>query len=131
MACSPSRLIEALDCPVPVQLSRTAKFDSPFLPPKQELLDCVNIAFAEAFYLWPFLDRSHLDPQIHRLYNTQMFGQSKVDWDHLALIYTILALGQRFDPRDSSSQPIMPGKVPEIKGYVQRLECILVSPSMC
>ncbi|KAF7190308.1 hypothetical protein HII31_08639, partial [Pseudocercospora fuligena] len=69
----------------------------PCLPQKHETLSLITTAFSEAFHLWPFIDRTHVDNTIYRLYNTDEFGQEPSDCDDLALLYAVLALGRRFE----------------------------------
>lgn len=68
------------------------------LPPaKDEALKLVEIAFGEAFHLWPFVERSQIETTIYRLYDTNTFGRDFGDKEELGLVYSVLALGQRFD----------------------------------
>lgn len=57
----------------------------------------IDIAFSEAFELWPFVDRCQVERTICRLYTTNSFGTELSDRDDLALVYATLALGSRFD----------------------------------
>ncbi|KAF2216648.1 hypothetical protein CERZMDRAFT_93938 [Cercospora zeae-maydis SCOH1-5] len=89
------KLVEALDNAHAIGESPVTS--SPLIPERVITLRLVELAFSEAFQLWPFVDRAQIDRTLHRLYNTSSFGQEAGDTDELALVYAVLALGQRFD----------------------------------
>lgn len=89
------KLVQALDAQLPIDSFVSSS--NPLLPPKAHLVSWTRIAFAEAFHLWPFVSKSHIEQLIYRMYNTNTFGQDENDRDDLALLYALLALGQRFD----------------------------------
>lgn len=88
------KLVQALDV-LPVDNFRGN--GAPLLPAKAQLIRWIGIAFNEAFPLWPFLSRACIQMIVYRLYSTNTFGQDGNDEDDLALLYALLALGQRFD----------------------------------
>ncbi|KAM3423195.1 hypothetical protein BST61_g645 [Cercospora zeina] len=89
------KLVEALDNAQAIGDSLVTS--SPLRPEKGITMKLVELAFSEAFHLWPFVDRAQIDRTLYRLYNTSVFGQEAGDQDELALVYAVLALGQRFD----------------------------------
>lgn len=89
-------LVQALDAPISVD--NLPVDAAPLLPPKTQLIHWIGVAFKEVLPLFPFVDRSIVQMIIYRLYNTNSFGQNANDKDELALLYALLALGQRFDP---------------------------------
>ncbi|KAK4631330.1 hypothetical protein CLAFUW4_03219 [Fulvia fulva] len=97
------KVVQALDSILPIDSIPINGNAHPLLPIKAELLHWVGIAFSEAFVLWPFIDRRYIDGIVFRLYNTNTFGQDENDHDDLALIYSLLALGMRFDMASTAS----------------------------
>ncbi|CAK3810541.1 fungal-specific transcription factor domain-containing [Lecanosticta acicola] len=91
------KLAQALDCPNSLDLLPMNANGPPLLPAKAMVLRWINIAFSEAFLLWPFVDRPQVERTAFRLYNTNTFGQDENDGDDLALLYALVALGQRVD----------------------------------
>lgn len=91
------KLAQALDSPTPVDSLPINPSGPPLLPAKAMVLRWIGIAFAECFTLWPFVDRSQVERTAFRLYNTSTFGHDENDRDDLALLYALVALGQRFD----------------------------------
>lgn len=57
----------------------------------------INIAFSEAFILWPFIDRDDLNLHAQRLLEEGHSGRNRSDDDHLGLVHAVIALGQRHD----------------------------------
>jgi len=57
----------------------------------------IDIAFSEAFNLWPFIDREDLICHADRLIEQGHSGRSRSDDDHLGLVHAVIALGQRHD----------------------------------
>ena len=91
------KVVQALDSNLPVDTVPVNANGHPLLPLKMELTHLIKIALSEAFNLWSFIDRRHIDGIVFRLYNTNTFGQDENDHDELALIYSLVALGMRFD----------------------------------
>ncbi|GIZ46328.1 hypothetical protein CKM354_000945600 [Cercospora kikuchii] len=92
---SSMKLVQALDNPQAIDDGPVTS--SPLMPEKEITLKLVEVAFSEVFHLWPFVDRAQVDRTLFQLYNTSLFGQEASDEDELALVYAVLALGQRFD----------------------------------
>jgi hypothetical protein len=67
------------------------------LPEKHRLISWVELAFSEALPLWRFVEKSQIEAILRRIYNTSGGGQEESDKDDLALIYALIALGQRFE----------------------------------
>jgi hypothetical protein len=63
----------------------------------------VTIAFAEAFMLWPFIDRQTFDGRVSRLFEQGISGPDRLGDDELSLIHAVIGLGQRHDPSASSN----------------------------
>ncbi|KAI5367728.1 hypothetical protein Slin15195_G028600 [Septoria linicola] len=97
LPCSSMKIVQALDDPQCIDSLGVASTCSPLLPAKQVALRTIEIALNEAFHLWPFIDRAQVERTIYRLYNTNSFGQEMGDKEELALVYAMLALGERFD----------------------------------
>jgi hypothetical protein len=94
---TPVKIIQALDRSQSIDATSASPSNNPYLPPKPDTMRLIDIAFTEPFQLWPFVDRAQIERTIYRLYHTNTFGQEQCDQDDLALVYAILALGQRFD----------------------------------
>lgn len=99
------KIVKALDSSDSVDdLLAGSMNNNALLPPaKGNALRLIEVAFSETFQLWPFLDKAQLERTVYRLYNTNTFGQDVGDKEELGLIYSVLALGQRFD----SSSPVI------------------------
>ncbi|KAK4505531.1 hypothetical protein PRZ48_003494 [Zasmidium cellare] len=89
------KLVQALDAPLAIDTLPVQ--GAPLLPPKTQLIHWIGVAFQEVLTLFPFVDRASVQMVIYRLYGTNTFGQDANDKDELALLYALLALGQRFD----------------------------------
>ncbi|QIW95790.1 hypothetical protein AMS68_001308 [Peltaster fructicola] len=97
-----------LHLPVPVSASLVSVLDhrttisttidyvnnGPFLPERDQIESKVESAFASVFNYWPILAKPFVKDAFNSLYTTKPFGDNKVQWDHLSLLYSILALGQ-------------------------------------
>ncbi|KAF2161373.1 hypothetical protein M409DRAFT_59088 [Zasmidium cellare ATCC 36951] len=89
------KLVQALDAPLSIDTLPVQ--GAPLLPPKTQLIHWIGVAFQEVLTLFPFVDRASVQMVVYRLYGTNTFGQDANDKDELALLYALLALGQRFD----------------------------------
>jgi hypothetical protein len=58
----------------------------------------IDIAFDEAFILFPFIDRKTFKTYVRRLFDSEASDQDGCDNDHIGLLHVIVALGQRHDP---------------------------------
>lgn len=94
---SATKLVKALDQAMPRHYLTDNGMTNTFLPPKADLLRWVDIAFSDAFYLWPFVDRTQLESDVERVFHTHTFGRQGSDRDRLALMYAVLAHGQQCD----------------------------------
>lgn len=57
----------------------------------------VDLAFTQAFTLWPFIDQERLRDRLHWLLDQPRNGRDSVDNDDIALIHAVIAIGQRYD----------------------------------
>ena len=78
----------------------------------------IDLAFDEAFVLWPFIDRHAFEAYAQHIIDRGSFSDEDNNSDHLGLFHAVIALGQRHDPdlighRDSVS------KQPETRGGVR------------
>lgn len=92
---SAAEIVDALDTSAPVeghQMALRANFS--FLP-ESSVRWYVDLAFEQAFVLWPFIDRDALTGYVDRLYAGRAAGDH--DPDSMALLHMVVALGQRHD----------------------------------
>lgn len=101
---SAAKLANALDRAFPSQFANLNTMTPVFLPPTDKLMRWTSIAFAEAFSLWPCIDRQTFEFDVRRLLDQQSY-LTRADQDSLSLIYAVLALGQRFDPVIIETEP--------------------------
>lgn len=66
------------------------------LPPKDNLLQWIDCSLLNCPWLDHIITRPKIERDIERLYTAQDFGKVVGDRDRLALIYAVLALGQRY-----------------------------------
>lgn len=95
---SATKLAKALDRSFPLHYLSLDAMANVSLPSASQVRRWVDIAFTEAFSLWPFIDRQLFDFNMKRLFEQQNFGRARSDRDNLALAFAVLALGQRYDP---------------------------------
>jgi len=92
------KIVYALDTPFPLDDYPIGGSGVPPLPPNEILFTWIQLAFSEALPLWHFVDKAYIERILPRLWSTTtIFGQDENDKDDLALLYAILALGQRFE----------------------------------
>lgn len=94
---SAAKMANALDRSFPIHSLSLHSMTNVCFPFEHQVYRWVDIAFSEAFNLWPFIDRDLFNFQVQRLLRQANFGQGKGDIDHLALIHAVIALGQRYD----------------------------------
>lgn len=58
----------------------------------------IDLAFEQAFCLWPFIDREALNAYVETLFGRETADQASADQDRLSLVHAVIALGQRHDP---------------------------------
>ena len=58
----------------------------------------VQLAFGEAFVLWPFVDRHAFEAYAQHILEHGVSSQDDNNSDHLGLFHAVIALGQRHDP---------------------------------
>lgn len=91
------KLATALDAPLPATyFSRDQVARIAFLP-QARVSYWFDLAFTQAFTLWPFIDQERLRDRLHWLLNQSSSGRASVDTDDLALIHAVIAIGQRHD----------------------------------
>lgn len=92
------KIVHALDTPFSLDDFPSGGSGIPALPPNEVLFSWIELAFSEALPLWHFVDKAYVERIPSRLWSTStVFGQDENDKDDLALLYAILALGQRFE----------------------------------
>ena len=113
--------VDTLESPVPLNLALTSKRRGSLLPPKQDLIRWIDMALSHSLCSWPFLDGPYLFSIIRRLYNTPRFGSTNIDWDGLALLYALIALGQCSDPQyfEVEETLYVPAPKRSTKGYFE------------
>jgi hypothetical protein len=114
-------LIASLDFSFSIQRSSAQLGAGIDLPAEAEVVYLVDIAFREAFILWPFLERSYIDAIITYLFRGRELPQDDTtSRDNLALLQAVLALGQRNDTRNLSARDdnTWAGRNRHVPGYV-------------
>lgn len=91
-------MADALDRSFPIHYLSLDSMHSICMPSEAQIYRWINIAFTEAFTLYPFIDPHLFDFHVKRLLEQKNFGREKGDNDNLGLIHAVIALGQRFDP---------------------------------
>jgi len=89
-------MIDALDASVPVDNLATVSTIN-FLPPEASVLRWIDLAFDQAFVLWPFIDRESLNDHVQRLIRPEASDNTNDSRDSFGLVHAIIALGQRHD----------------------------------
>ena len=117
---SAAKLASALDHSFSLHYLFLDSMTNVFLPSFTKLKRWTNIAFAEAFTLWPFIDREGFHANVMRLFEQPNFGRDEIDRDNLGLIYAVLALGQRYDPEPVEMSDD-PSELGQFGGYVTHL----------
>ena len=92
------KMANALDSSFPVHYLSLDSMASVCFPSEAQVHRWIDIAFTEAFTLWPFIDRQLFNFHVQRLLEQKNFGREKCDSDNLGLIHAVIALGQRYDP---------------------------------
>jgi hypothetical protein len=90
-------MANALDSTFPTHSSSTTSLAKICFSSEASIKRWIDIAFAQAFNLWPFIDCEDLDFHAQRLIEQGHTGQSRSDDDHLGLVHAVIALGQRHD----------------------------------
>jgi hypothetical protein len=93
-----AKMVEALDFQAPFEnLPMVSAADS-FFALGPMIGRWIDIAFDEAFILFPFIDRKMFKTYVRRLFDGEASDQDGCDNDHIGLLHVIVALGQRHDP---------------------------------
>ena len=95
---SAMKMANALDSSFPVHYLSLDSMAYVCFPSEAQVHRWIDIAFTEAFTLWPFIDRQLFNFHVQRLLEQKNFGREKCDGDNLGLIHAVIALGQRYDP---------------------------------
>jgi hypothetical protein len=90
-------MANALDSAFPTHSNSTTSLAKICFSSEASIKRWIDIAFAQAFNLWPFIDREDLDFHAQRLIEQGHTGQGRSDDDHLGLVHAVIALGQRHD----------------------------------
>lgn len=91
---SAKKIVQALDAPFPFDSAPDIGAKAPSLPSGDRLFLWVELAFSEALPLWEFVDKASIYGILNRRLNSTIDENMK---DDLALLYSILALGQRLE----------------------------------
>lgn len=106
-------MTEAMDRTVPQVLNSPSSACQIFSPPGNELLQHINTAFRESFWLRTFLSQSSVENAVGLLYNTGAASDlPPPDVVHVALIYSVAAIGEYLDTRSvvlPSDELVRPG----------------------
>jgi hypothetical protein len=114
-------LINSLDFSFSIQRSSAQLGAGVDLPPEAEVVYLVDVAFREAFILWPFLERGYIDAIITYLFRgRELLQDDMTNRDNLALLQAVLALGQRHDSRSliNRDEGTWVGRNRHVPGYV-------------
>ena len=95
---SAMKMANALDSSFPLHLLSLDSMAYMCFPSEAQVHRWIDIAFTEAFTLWPFIDRQLFNLHVQRLLEQKNFGRENCDVDNLGLIHAVIALGQRYDP---------------------------------
>lgn len=90
-------MANALDSSFPTYSNSSASLANMCFSSEASIKRWIEIAFSQAFSLWPFIDRDDLNFHAQRLIEQGHSGRGKSDDDHLGLIHAVIALGQRHD----------------------------------
>ena len=91
-------LTNALDRPVPELLNSPTTAFHIFSPPRADLMHLIDVAFKEAFWFRPFVDRPYIQGAIDQIYGTNPISTSSYpDNNVIALVYIIAAIGENLD----------------------------------
>lgn len=88
-------IVDALDTTAPVEGHRAVLRAEFSFSPKTSVCRYMDLAFEQAFVLWPFVDREALGVYVDQLYAQQGLEAGSRDPDRLALLHMVVALGQR------------------------------------
>jgi hypothetical protein len=116
-------LIASLDFSFSIQRSSAQLGAGIDLPGEAEVIYLVDVAFREAFILWPFLERGYIDAIITYVFRgRELLQDDTTSRDNLALLQAVLALGQRYDSRNLSTRDdsTWAGRNRHVPGYVIR-----------
>jgi hypothetical protein len=90
-------MADALDSAFPTHSNSTTSLAKICFSSEASIKRWIDIAFAQAFQLWPFIDREDLDFRAQQLIEQGHTGHGRSDDDHLGLVHAVIALGQRHD----------------------------------
>ena len=90
-------MANALDSCIPIRPLPQDVFANLCFLTEAEINRWTNIAFTEAFALWPFIDRPQFDFHVRLLFGRRGNTQVETDRDYLGLVHAVIALGQRHD----------------------------------
>jgi len=68
-----------------------------FFSPAPSIRRWVDLAFSEAFILWPFIDQDSFNDQVRKLIESGGSNENGWDKDRIGLLHAVIALGQRHD----------------------------------
>lgn len=91
------KMANALDSTFPTHSNSTTSLARTFFASEKSVKRWIDIAFSQAFILWPFIDREAFDIHAQRLIEQGHHGRHKSNDDELGLVHAVIALGQRHD----------------------------------
>lgn len=95
---SAMKMANALDSSFPVHHLSLDSMANVCFPSEAQVYRWIDIAFSDAFTLWPFIDRQLFNFHVQRLLEQKNFGHEIGDGENLGLIHAVIALRQRYDP---------------------------------
>jgi hypothetical protein len=90
-------MANALDSAFPTHSNSSTPLAKMCFSSEASIKRWIDIAFSQAFNLWPFIDRDDLNFHAQHLIEQGHSGRGRSDDDHLGLVYAVIALGQRHD----------------------------------
>lgn len=94
---------DAFDSALPPQGSPGGWDAFALLPSEKRLSQCIDVALNDGCCLLKFVDRSSIDELVRHIYDTDSFEYTPQDRKSLALIFSILAVGRRFENDNNES----------------------------
>ena len=94
---SASEIVDALDTTASVETQWTTSRADFSFSSKSSVRRWMDLAFDQAFTLWPFIDRDALNEYVEQLYGDQGLEGQDYDQDRIGLLHAVIALGQRHD----------------------------------
>ena len=91
------KMANALDSTFPTYSNFTTSLARTFFASEESVKRWIDIAFSQAFILWPFIDREAFNIHAQHSIEHGHHGRNKSNDDELGLVHAVIALGQRHD----------------------------------